>query len=55
MTDDTMHVLDVVQKTDDGDFLKMIAEAALQRIMDCDVENVIGAARHERSAGRLSM
>jgi hypothetical protein len=47
MTDDTMHLLELVQKTDDGDFLKLIAEAALQRIMDCDVENVIGAARHQ--------
>ena len=54
MTDDTMHLLDMVQKTDDGDFLKLIAEAALQRIMDCDVENVIGAARHERSPDRLT-
>ena len=54
MTDDTMHVLDVVQKSDDGDFLKMIAETALQRIMDADVDNIIGAARYERSPERLT-
>ena len=54
MTDDTMHLLEVVQKTDDGDFLKMIAETALQRIMDADVDNIVGAARHERSSERLT-
>jgi transposase-like protein len=54
MTDDTMSVLALVQKSDDGDFLKTVAEAALQRIMDCDVENVIGALRHERSPDRLT-
>ena len=54
MTDDTMHLLDVVQNSDDGDFLKAIAETALQRIMDADVDNIIGAARHERSPERLT-
>jgi len=54
MTDDTMSVLALVQKSDDGDFLKTVAETALQRIMDCDVENVIGALRHERSPDRLT-
>jgi transposase-like protein len=54
MTDDTMSVLALIQKTDDGDFLKTVAETALQRIMDCDVENVIGACRHERSPDRMT-
>ncbi len=54
MTDDTMRLLEIVQKSDDGDFLKTIAETALQRIMDADVENIIGAARHERSPERLT-
>ncbi len=54
MADDTMHLLDVVQKGDDGDVLKAIAETALQRIMDADVDNIIGAARHERSPERLT-
>ena len=54
MTDDTMHLLELVQKSDDGDFLKAIAETALQRIMDADVDNIIGAARHERSPERLT-
>jgi transposase-like protein len=54
MTDDNMTLLGAIQKSDDGDFLKTVAEAALQRIMDFDVENLIGAGRHERSADRLA-
>ena len=54
MTDDTMHLLELVQKSDDGDFLKAIAETALQRIMDADVDNIVGAVRHERSPERLT-
>jgi transposase-like protein len=49
-----MALLGAIQKSDDGDFLKTVAEAALQRIMDFDVENLIGAGRHERSADRLA-
>jgi hypothetical protein len=45
MTDDNMNAFELIQKSDDGDFLKMIAETALQRIMDCDVDNLIGALR----------
>ncbi len=41
-------------KSDDGDFVKAIAETVLQRIMDADVDNIIGAARHERSPERLT-
>ena len=32
----------------------MIAETALQRIMDADVDNIVGAVRHERSPERLT-
>ena len=53
MTDDSMALLALIQKSDDGDFLKTVAETALQRIMDYDVENLIGAAPHERNADRL--
>ena len=49
MTDDNMALLALIQKSDDGDFRKMVAEAALQRIMDYDVENLIGAAPLDRS------
>jgi hypothetical protein len=52
MTDENMALLALIQKSDDGDFLKTVAEAALQRIMDYDVENLIGAAPHERNPDR---
>jgi hypothetical protein len=45
MTDDSMALLALIQKSDDGDFLKTVAETALQRIMDYDVENLIGLRR----------
>jgi transposase-like protein len=54
VTEDNMTLLGAIQKSDDADFLKTVAEAALQRIMDFDVENLVGAARHERSADRLA-
>src|SRR5690242_7947461 len=54
MTDDSMALLALIQKSDDGDFLKNVAEAALQRIMDYDVENLIGAGPHERTPDRLT-
>jgi hypothetical protein len=47
MTDDSMALLSLIQKSDDGDFLKTVAETALQRIMDYDVENLIGALRRK--------
>jgi transposase-like protein len=34
--------------------LKTVAEAVLQILMDADVEGLIGASRHERSADRLN-
>ena len=33
----------------DGDFLRAVAEAVLQLLMETDVEGLIGAGRHERS------
>ena len=39
---------------DDGDFLRSVAEAVLQLIMEADVEGVIGAGRHERAEGRTT-
>ena len=50
MTDDRMALVDLLQKSGDGDFLRAVAEAVLQILMEADVEGVIGAGRHERSA-----
>ena len=46
MTDDTLpQLLSAIQKSDDGDFLRVLAETTLNRLMDFDAENAIGAAR----------
>jgi transposase-like protein len=49
-----MPLADLLQKSGDGDFLRSVAEAVLQMLMEADVEGVIGAGRHERSAERLT-
>ena len=54
MTDDRMALVELLQKSSDGDFLRSVAEAVLQILMEADVEGLIGAGRHERSADRLN-
>jgi hypothetical protein len=51
MTDTNMDFLALIQKSDDGDFLKTIAEVCLQRIMEQDVENVIRAGPENLDRG----
>ena len=50
MTDERMALVEWLQKSGDGDFLRAVAEAVLQILMEADVEGLIGAGRHERSA-----
>ena len=54
MTDDRRALIDLLQKSEDGDFLRSVAAAVLQLLMEADVEGLIGAARHERSVERLN-
>ena len=54
MTEERMALAELVQKAGEGDFLRAVAEAVLQLLMEADVEGLIGAARHERSAERLN-
>lgn len=55
MTNDTLpHLLAAIQQSEDGDFLRVLAETKLNRLMDSDGENAIGAGRHERSPDRLT-
>jgi transposase-like protein len=49
-----MALLELLQKSGGGDFLKELAELVLQRLMEFEVEGLIGAARHERSAERIN-
>lgn len=48
MTKTSMDLSELLAKHDQGDFLRTIAEAVLQMIMEADVEGHIGAGRHER-------
>src|SRR5215211_3712900 len=50
MTDDRMALLEALQKADDGNFLRALAETVLQILMEADVEGVIGAG--ERTTWR---
>src|SRR4030088_1438647 len=54
MTEERMALAELLQKSGDGDFLRTVAEAVLQILMEADVEGLIGAGRHERSADRLN-
>src|SRR4028118_1351716 len=52
MTDDRMALLEALQKADDCNFLRSLAETVLQILMEADVEGLIGAGRYERSGER---
>lgn len=52
MIDDRMALMDALQKADDGNFLRNLAETVLQILMEADVEGVTGAGRYERSGER---
>lgn len=47
-------LLAAIQSSDDGDFLRVLAETTLNRLMDFDADNSTGAARHERSPERTT-
>ena len=54
MTEHTVTFLDRMQKLDGGDFLRDLAGAVLQKLMEHDVDNLIGAGRYERSDERAT-
>ena len=45
MTKTNMDLSELLAKQDGGDFLRSVAEAVLQLIMEADVEGLIGAGR----------
>ena len=53
MTEERVPLAELVQKAD-GDFLRSVAEAVLQLLMEADVDGLIGAGRYERSAERAT-
>jgi putative transposase len=54
MTDARLPLAELLEKAGEGDFLRAVAEAVLQLLMESDVEGLIGAGRYERSAERLN-
>jgi putative transposase len=54
MTKANMDLSELMAKHDQGDFLRGIAKAVLQLIMETDVEGIMGAGRHERSGDRVT-
>ena len=54
MTKANMDLSELMAKHDQSDFLRTIAQAVLQMIMEADVEGLIGAGRHERSEERTT-
>jgi len=54
MTEDRLPLAELLQKAGEGDFLRAVAEAVVQLLMEAAVEGLVGAGRHERSPERLN-
>ena len=54
MTEERLPLSELLEKTGEGDFLRAVAEAVLQLLMEADVAGVIGAGRYERSGERMT-
>ena len=54
MTEDRLPLAELLAKAGDGDFLRSVAEAVVQLLMETDVDGMIGAGRHERTEDRTT-
>ena len=54
MTEERLPLADLLAKAGDGDFLRSVAEAVVQLLMETDVDGLIGAGRHERTSERTT-
>ena len=54
MTEERLALSELLEKAGEGDFLRAVAEAVLQLLMEADVEGLIGAGRYERSVERAT-
>jgi hypothetical protein len=54
MTGERLVLAELLEKAGEGDFLRAVAEAVLQLLMESDLEGLIGAARYERSGERTT-
>ena len=46
MAEERLALSELLEKVGEGDFLRTVAEAVLQLLMDADVEALIGASRY---------
>ena len=54
MTKTSIDIVELLQKHDQSDFLRTIAESVLQLLLEADVDGLIGAGRHERAENRTT-
>jgi hypothetical protein len=54
MTEERLVLAELLEKAGESDFLRAVAEAVLQLLMESDVEGLIGAGRYERSGDRIT-
>lgn len=54
-TKTTMPLIDLLQRRDEGDFLRAVTEAVLRTLMEHDIEGLVGAGRYERGESRQSV
>src|SRR6202012_4719674 len=54
MTEERLPLSELLEKAGDGDFLRSVAEAVLQLLMEADVDGLIGAGRYERNGDRTT-
>jgi putative transposase len=52
--EERLALTELLEKAGDGDFLRGVAEAVLQLLMEADVDGLIGAGRYERSGERTT-
>jgi putative transposase len=54
MTEERLALSELLEKAGDGDFLRTVAEAVLQQLIETDVDGLIGAGPNERSGERTT-
>jgi len=54
MAEERLGLAELLEKAGDGDFLRSVAEAVLQMLMEAVVDGLIGAGRYERSGERTT-
>jgi putative transposase len=54
MAEERLALIELLEKVGEGDFLRTVAEAVVQLLMEADVEGLIGASRYERNGERCT-